>query len=152
MVDLGLTAYITADEANSYYATILDTDAWDDSDDGTREKALTQATLKIDSLSYYNAKVDEEQEHAFPRGDQTETPKIVLQACAQLALNMLDDFSDTDFDDNNIIASGYSSVRDTKDPSMLLMHEWVGLPRTVYTMLLPYLDVGSSKLTIHRTS
>lgn len=151
-MSLALTSYITESEANEYFATVLNTEAWDDAETPTRLKALSQATGILDMLPYVNKPVAEDQAHAFPRGAQTAVPIAIKRATAQLALELLDGFSYLDFDDNSIIASGYSAVRETHDKDKIHMHKWLGLPRSVYIILMPFLDLGTKNITIHRVS
>lgn len=43
-----MTPYVTIDEANAYFATRLDAQAWERADDLTRQAALVTATRRID--------------------------------------------------------------------------------------------------------
>lgn len=83
------TPYATVDEANAYFAERLRTDAWDDASAEDQEKALKMATRAIERLNFAGEKADENQEMQFPRGEDTEVPQDVKDACCEEALALL---------------------------------------------------------------
>jgi len=88
-----MTAYLTLEEANTYFnSSRLIKDAWDKSDDAKRTRALNQASNIIDNINYEGEKLDVNQEHQFPRTPSTSTsiPVDILNACAEIAYVLLE--------------------------------------------------------------
>lgn len=156
-MSLDVTPYLTEVEADEYFATVLDVEAWEDADSSSRLKALKMATTKIDQLPYIGIPATEE--HAFPResfyepkvGDGGVVHNDVKKACCELALAYLDGTDpDADFSDQKVISEGFSSVRATYDKDFQEFHKLLGLTRKAYLFLLPWLDLGINPVNITR--
>ena len=83
-------AYVTLEEANSYFEGRLHAAAWDNAQYGEREKALEMASRAIDRLPLAGRPAGPAQGHAFPRHPDTEVPQAVKDACCEEALALLD--------------------------------------------------------------
>ncbi|MFO7253134.1 MAG: hypothetical protein DIU60_020540, partial [Actinomycetes bacterium] len=83
-------AYVTLEEASTYFAARLHTAAWDNAGDEERQKALEMASRAIDRLPLVGRPTDLAQGRAFPRHPDTEVPQAVKDACCEEALALLD--------------------------------------------------------------
>ena len=136
-----MAAYATIIEAQAYFDGRLNTEAWDDSDDTTRDKGLTQATTIIDRLNFLGAKTDPVQALQFPRDTDTVVPQDIKNASAELTLALLDCVNPELAFENLFMASqGYSSVRSSYDRTTKPPHVLAGIPSlAAWTFLKPYL-------------
>jgi len=85
-----MAAYVTLEEANTYFASRLHAEAWTAAADVDKQKALKQATRAIDRQLLIGRKTNPEQELAFPRYPDTEVPEAVKEACCEEALAILE--------------------------------------------------------------
>ena len=149
-----MSHYGTLDEAKTYFANRLYTDAWDDVDDTKRTKALTMSTNLINRLNFAGEQVETTQTFPFPRkyvvGEttttQTEVPTDIEEASYELALALLDN-DPAEFDPRIVTAKlGAASV--TMDTSYLPEYITAGIPsKEAWGYLKPYLrDVNSISL------
>jgi hypothetical protein len=148
-----VSAYVTLDDANTYFATRLNSDAWDGASDVDKQKALYQATRAIDNLRFTGVKSDYynhtvlgqsfvEQQLEFPRNGLTEVPEGIKNACCECAVAFLDGIDiDQELRRQRVQSQGFASVRqayfDKQAPN-----PWVlaGIPTyTAWQFLLPYL-------------
>ncbi|MCE5280211.1 MAG: DnaT-like ssDNA-binding protein [Planctomycetaceae bacterium] len=60
-------AYVTLDEADTFLLRVADITAWTAADDGTKARALLQASDELDTLTLAGQKYDSDQARAFPR-------------------------------------------------------------------------------------
>lgn len=67
MITKYVDSYVTIDEANQYFSSVLNSDEWDAADDIKKEKALKMATRQIDRLPFAGRKLDINQSLEFPR-------------------------------------------------------------------------------------
>jgi len=141
-----MNAYLTIVEAQTYFDERLDTEAWDDATDTDKLKALKMATRSIDALSYVGELVDEDQEHQFPRGDDTTVPDAINEASCDEALSLLDNKDpDMEYENLGMISQGYANVRSTYDRSSVPMHLTAGIVSpSAWRKLKPYLRDGES--------
>ena len=84
------TAYMTTEEAETYFAGRLHAESWGETSDADKEKALRQATKEIDRQLLKGRKATDTQELAFPRHPDTEVPEAVKEACCEIALALLE--------------------------------------------------------------
>lgn len=147
---LAVTSYLDKDEADTYFACILDTEYWEDASDSEKDRALTQATILVDSLNYIDYPLTEI--HAFPRTGQSAVPDNVKKAVCEIALSLLgDNDAERDYDDIKIVSEGYSSVRAAYAKDIPIIHKMLGIPsRRAYTYLLPWLDLASDQVNLNR--
>lgn len=139
-----MTPYASVSQAQDYFDDRLNTSAWDAhtlSGDDSQEKALKQATRIIDRLNYIGSKVDEAQEHQFPRGDDTVVPDDIINACAEIALALLDGVDpEIEMENLNMTSEAYGQVKVSYDRTQPAEHILAGVPSaTAWRFLKPYL-------------
>lgn len=163
-----MAQYATIADADAYFATRLYTDAWDDTDNTDKDKALMMATRIIDRLNFAGFKsavqlaidngsdletADSSQELQFPRGSDTEIPNDIKLATYEIAFQLLDGF-DPEQEARRLgqVSQGYSSVRTTYDRQFIQEYLNAGVPSAVaWNYLKPFLrDRGS--VSIKRVS
>jgi hypothetical protein len=143
--------YITYVEGDTYFAARLHADAWTDAIDGDKTKALTMATKIIDGLNYLGEKTADSQVNQFPRGEDAAVPQDIKDACAEIALKLLDDV-DPDMESklNSVQSNAFSSVKTTYNREFVPEYLVVGVPSfTAWKLLLPYLR-DTQTITITR--
>lgn len=147
-----INPYLTVIEADEYFATRLDVEAWEDATEPNQEKAILMASDMIDQLDFTRPKADPAQLNAFPLDGQDEVPDNVKKACCELALNLLegkDGFAQ--FKDGAVRAEGYSSVRISYDSTFKVYNEMLGISSfRAYKYLLPWLAMPSETITLNR--
>jgi hypothetical protein len=138
-----MTPYRTRTEAQEYFDTRLHTEAWDNTSNADRDKALLHATAIINNLNFIGDKDDEDQENEFPRDDE-DTPTAILDACCDIALALCDGIDpEKEMADLSAISQGYSSVRSTYDRGIVQEHIAAGVPSAVaWSKLRPFLRDG----------
>lgn len=136
-----LTAYISVSAATDYFSQKLNTEAWDNADQADCEKALFMATDAIDRLNFVSQKTDETQEHQFPRNGDTVVPQDIQEACAELAIRLLDGVDpELEFENLTMVSQGYANVRSTYDRTNPPEHIVAGIPSvTAWRKIKPYL-------------
>lgn len=83
-------AYVTLEEANTYFESRLHAEAWTNASDADKQKALEMATRAIDRTPLKGVKASWDQAHQFPRYPDTEIPQAVKDACCEEALAILE--------------------------------------------------------------
>lgn len=138
---MSFTPYATRAEADTYFMYRLNTDAWDDSSDGDKDKALGMATHLIDRLNFRGDKADSEQFNQFPRGNDSEVPQDVKNATSEIALALLDGVDpELEFENLRMKSQGYGVIRSTYDTDSTLEHIAAGIPSSLaWRFLKPYL-------------
>jgi len=136
-----MTPYLSVSAATDYFANRLNTDAWDDADEVDCEKALYMATDAIDRLNFLGEKADPDQENQFPRSGDTVVPQDIQDACAELALRLLDGVDpELEFENLAMVSQGYANVRSTYDRTTPPEHIVAGIPSvTAWRKIKPYL-------------
>lgn len=140
------TPYVIEADATTYFADRFIHEAWDDATSDERTRALKTATRLIDRLNFSGDKVDATQELQFPRGEDTEVPQAILDACCELAYEILDG-KDPETELRNLvqIQVSYAGVRTTYDRSFVhqaLNHGIVSY--LAWSLLKPYLRDSDS--------
>ena len=87
---MAVTAYVTVEEAATYFASRLHSEAWTSAVDADKEKALTMATRAIDRTPVKGVKSSYDQANQFPRYPDTQVPQAVKDACCEEALALLE--------------------------------------------------------------
>jgi len=174
-----MSYYGTLNEANSYFASRLYTDAWDNSTSSNRVKALTQATRIIDSLNYKGVKstvydilysddvrvapeptedeiitADRLQELEFPRGKDSDVPQEIEWACYEIAFALLEGFNpDTSADELRVLKQSYAAVGTTyAEGEQAAEYLLYGIPNgTVWRWLKPRL-VDDRSIRVRRVN
>lgn len=85
-----MSAYVTLEEANTYFASRLHAEAWTSATDTDKQKALDMATRAIDRTPVKGVKATYDQVNQFPRYPDTEVPQAVKDACCEEALALLE--------------------------------------------------------------
>lgn len=136
-----MPAYISISAATDYFANRLNTDPWDDASEIDAEKALNMATDAIDRLNFLGEKTDSSQENQFPRSGDVTVPTDIQEACAEIALRLLDGVDpELEFENLTMVSQGYANVRSTYDRSSPLEHIVAGIPSiTAWRKIKPYL-------------
>lgn len=137
------SVYLTIDQAQAYFDTILYTSDWDNASSGDKNKALTMATRAIDSLRYIGDRTEGAitSGNQFPRGTDTTVPQAVLDAVCEEALAILDGNPiNEDFADLRVVSERMSGVTTSYDSHNQPMHTLSGLKsRKAYTLIQPWL-------------
>ena len=160
------TAYLTADQAQTYFAGRLHSDAWDCASVTDQGKALLQATNAIDRLNFaglrtadYNqrlAQIGEDgvlvasnillptspyQTLEFPRNGDAVVPREILAACCEIALALLDGVDpEMELRNMNAVHQGFAAVRQTYDTHITNLAYRHGIPSVVaWNYLMPFL-------------
>jgi hypothetical protein len=156
--------YLTADDADQYFATRLHSELWFDSSPERKQAALVTATRAIDALNFAGRKADRNQPLEFPRcyltvavdGAATQdvvepTPPAIYVACCEEALVRLDG-TDPEYEAGalRVTSTAYASVRDTYDRAFTQEAVRAGIMSEVaWGHLLPWLADGQN-LTLCR--
>jgi len=148
-----VSSYATESEAQVYFDTRLNAEAWDDADSTTRTKALGHATNIVDRLNFLGCKADETQSNQFPRGTDVGIPQDIKSATCEIALALLDGVDpQLEFENVFMTSQGYGGVRSSFNRSVKPVHLLAGVPSfTAWTYLKPYLRDPLS-IELFRTS
>ena len=138
---LQLYYYGTISRASTYFENRLGTQAWDDATANDRQSSLIMATRAIDKLNFAGDKADTDQELQFPRNDDTEVPIEVEYACYEIALCLLDGYSqEQEVETLGVLSETYSGVRTTYDAYYVNEHKRAGIPSIeAWELLKPFL-------------
>lgn len=147
------TPYISISSAVDYFSERLNTEAWDNASEADQIKAINMATDAINKLNFVGDMTDSNQENQFPRGGDTEVPQDVQEACAELAMRLLDGVDpELEFENLGMVSQGYSNVRSTYDRTIPMEHVVAGIVSiTAWRKLKPYLR-DSRSIELHRVS
>jgi len=78
--------YVSLTEANEYFSSRLNVDAWAEASDADKDKALAMAAKAINRQPLKGRKTDPAHTLAFPRYPDKEIPQAVKEACCEEAL------------------------------------------------------------------
>lgn len=141
-----MASYIDSTAASAYFANRLNTEAWDNASGTNRSKALAMATDAIDRLNFLGEKTVSNQANQFPRNDDTVVPTDIKEACAEIAIRLLDGVDpELEYENLHMVSQGYANVKSTYDRSSPLEHIVAGIVSiTAWRKLKPYIrDVRS---------
>jgi len=91
-------SYISVEDADNYFAKRMHTDNWDAASDVNKQKALMDATRRLDRIEYTGEKTNNDQALEWPRTgatlrdealDDDIIPTRILDATCELALAVL---------------------------------------------------------------
>jgi hypothetical protein len=135
-----MTSYCTIAEANTYFATHIFADSWTDNA-GKQQIALDHATKLINNLPIRGTKADENQENEFPRYNDTGIPTPVKEACAEIALALLDGIDpNREIENLRLVGTRYGGVGATYEPNNAPLYILAGIPSPVaWLKLQPFL-------------
>jgi len=136
-----MSNYLDIEDADAIMAERLFTETWDSSSDTNKTKALTMATKIIDTLNYNGEKANSEQVNEFPRGDDTEIPQSILEACAEIALALLEEVDPQfEFENLAVASHAFANVTTTYARQFAQEHLVAGVPsKNAWNLLQPYL-------------
>lgn len=77
-------------DAEDYFATRLNADAWLEAIDSDKTKALISAARRIDRLNFAGSVTTVGQPQEFPRGGDTIVPQDIIIAAYEIAFSLLD--------------------------------------------------------------
>ena len=148
-----MAEYCTTTEADTYFERRLNKDAWTDASTADKETALKESTDIIDRLNYYGEKTDENQELQFPRNDDTEVPQDIKNACAEVALALLDGVDpDMEYENIRMTSQAYANVRSTYRDDAPAEYIGLGIPSVrAWRLLKPYIR-DTSEIDLSRVS
>jgi hypothetical protein len=81
-----MPAYVTVEEANTYFSSRLHAEAWTQASTCDKGKALDMATRAIDRTPLKGVKASYDQANQFPRYPDAEVPQAVKDATCEQAL------------------------------------------------------------------
>lgn len=138
-------SYVTVFECEEYFANLLYSGPWDSATEEDKNKAIVTATQIIDSLNYADDKTEDDQELEFPRGTDTTVPQAIKDACAEIALALLDGYDiEQGFRTQNIKSTSYSGVSTTYDINALPEYAKLGIPSVrAWRLLRPYIEFNA---------
>lgn len=162
MAVFNTTAYLTRDDAQTYFDLRLNADAWNDATPQQQDAALFQATKAIDRLNYAGVRLSDYQTSVlgqvvtsqsleFPRvtiqlkdpvANPPTTPEDILTACCLIALALLDGV-DPEIEAQNVgtLHQGFSALRETYDPTVIRESYRAGIASVeAWNYLVPYLQ------------
>lgn len=145
--------YANIAEANTYLTRKLHTYPWDSATNDQRNKALCEATTRIDRLRFRSSKCSDSQVLEFPRTAWDPTPDAIKWACVELAVSLLDDVDpDLEVENLDVSSEGVSSARATYARQNVAEHLAAGIPNALaWKFLMPYL-ARRRRLTLSRVS
>jgi len=146
-------AYATTEEAQTYFNSRLNTDPWDNAIATEKTKALAMSTSIIDRLNFRGEKTSADQELQFPRGEDTVVPQDIKNACAEIALSLLDGVDpEMEFESLKMKSQVYGVIRSTYDSERAPEHTVAGVPSSIaWRFLKPYLR-NAQTVDLHRVS
>lgn len=134
--------YQTISQAQTYFNDILTTDAWDNSDNNKRLKALKEATKIIDRLPLMT-------DYVYTDKQDTDIPNDIKYACNEIAYALLDGVNiEREFQSLGVDSQTFSNTRVAYKDYYLAEHVLAGVPSLrAWLYIKPYLrDTKSIKL------
>jgi hypothetical protein len=148
-----MAQYGTTIEAEAYFGNKLHIPAWVEADEDQRNRALREASIRIDQLNFRGAKTDSTQALEWPRintiYEDTEVPQRVKDATFEVAYALLDGAEpDLEQESLSVSSEGYSAARTTYARDSAPEHFAAGIPSSLaWKYLKPLLgDVRGIKL------
>jgi len=104
-------------------------------------QALTDATRRINNLRYIGCRTDTDQEHSFPRGEDTTVPINIQNAVCELANELLDGVDDNlEMSEQNVLSQAFSGIKSAHDKDVHQLYTLAGIPSAIaWRYLLPFL-------------
>ena len=150
--------YGTIAGADTYFAALPNTSAWDNSDDPTKTKYLNKATQIIDQFAFIGQKNSVTNE--WPRSgikdqDYETIPEAILYAAYEIASALARGIDpEQELRSTHVTSRGFSSVRTTYDAARTPEYLLNGIPSlAAWNYLLPYFLRGSGGvIRLHRVN
>lgn len=139
-----MTPLCTVEEANSYFEDTLTGLDWASEDETKKLLALKQATKIINNLNFKGEVSVAGQENCFPRGGDTEIPQTIKEACADIALALIQGIDpNVEAEIANYTAQTFTSAKIEKAPARTPEWVYAGVPcQSAWIKLLRYLEDG----------
>ena len=144
----GINSFVTMEYAEEYFGGKVFAEEWDEADATTKEKALKEATRRINRLKFKGLKADSGQLLEFPRQfpevvsysfgyvEQVDIPEEVKAATCEEALAILKygNSARTKAQEQNVVSVSFGDASETyKAGSFGKMHS-----KEAYELLKPY--------------
>ena len=135
-----MATYASTAEAQAYFDNRLNTSAWDSASSGDKSKALEMATEIISMLNYVGVKPDG-QVLEFPRGDDATIPQGIINACAEIAMALLDNIDpEKELEQLRLQSLTFASAKAVYDIDNIPEYIAAGVPSGIaWRYLKPYL-------------
>lgn len=149
-----MSSYVDLIFANLYFQNErLGSELWFEEGSENRERALTQATRLMDTLNYHGCRTDSNQENEFPRNADTEIPKVIKQACCEIAFALLDGRDvEMDAEQTDATAASFGGGTVRVDPDIVNQAKIHSIPSaSAWALIRPYLRAGDT-ITLSRVS
>lgn len=139
--DLTRDTYVLDTEADAYFDRKLDKGVWCQCPNTDKNKAIYEATERIDRLKFRGTRTTPTQVLAFPRDGEIVIPNVIKKACCEVAYELLDGREpDFEVEEGRILSESYSGVRMNNNPGYVLDHINAGIPSLLaWSYLKPYL-------------
>jgi hypothetical protein len=150
--------YGTLVAADLYFNERLHIFAWEDATEDQRERALAEASRRIDRLKFRGEKADSTQELEWPRAnaigfEDDEIPEAVKIATYESAYALLDGVDpDQEYENLAAVAEGYSSARTTYSRTTVPEHFVAGIPSALAWRYLKPLLGNTRGIRLSRVS
>lgn len=142
--------YGSVEGGDTYFATRLYSDDWDNASDGDKLKSLYMATQIIDTLNFAGTKSGNLE---FPRGDDTEVPDNIIKAAYEIGIKLLGgDTRESTLSSIGVTSNSWGTVKQTYDGNSVPEWTAAGVPSSeAWALLRPFLRDPSAVL-IRRVS
>lgn len=136
-----MTIYGSIEGGDIYFGTRLRSDAWDNSSDIDKTKALSMATRAIEKLNFSGDRAVSTQELQFPRGADISVPEPIEFAAYELALMYLQGYDIQSLrDDARVQSDKFAEAATTYRPALVEDHLLAGIiSQEAWDLLKPYL-------------
>lgn len=128
-------------DAQSYFDTRLNADAWLESTQDEQKKALISATRRIDRLNFNGDKTSSDQTLEFPRGGDQTVPQDIAVACYEIALALLEGADpEMEFSSLTSTSFGFGPVKLGREIASIPDYVRSGIPSALaWSYIRPYL-------------
>ncbi|MFA5759610.1 MAG: DnaT-like ssDNA-binding protein [Clostridia bacterium] len=136
-----MTAYDTVENADLYFEDRLHVYQWTQALASDKEKALIEATMRIDRLRFSGEKTVDTQELEFPRDGDTVVPTDIKIACYEIAYELLRGANpDKEISNIGVTNRRFEGVSVSWDKDTEVEHIAAGIPSVLaWNYLRPYL-------------
>lgn len=113
--------YGSVSAANTYFSDYFSTEAWDNATTAMKTKALNSASRDVDNLNFVSEKVEEDQQHEWPRKyiNNSETPDDIVYATYEQAKAYLEGKEqDAEYEGAIMSSQDFGPVRTTYNRNM----------------------------------
>jgi hypothetical protein len=138
-------SYVSNSDADLYFESRYESDLWNNVSEDDKTKLEVTARRLINNLNFAGDKHDSSQSDEFPRGDDTDVPQAIKDACCEIMYALLDgrnvEFEQELIGDTLAVTSNIRRNIDAGTVDVARVH---GIPSIVaWNLLRPYLRDGS---------